>query len=140
MISSALLAVFLLHGCAGGGEKELDPAATYEAYGASFEPSAAIPAQALIADAGSFIGRSVTLEGVLRDGCPPGSCWMILETGGESSIRVFLPTHDDGSYEFSPPPTAVGRRAVVRGSFTSGAAASTFNLRATGVMVEKVRS
>ena len=133
-----VLAAVLLQACGGSSEKALDPSATYEVYGASFEPSAAIPAQALLAEAGPFDGRMVLLEGVLSDGCASDSCWMTLGAGAEKRIRIFLPAEES----FPVPSSVAGRRAVLQGTLNNAVEGmpSALDLHATGVMVEKVRS
>jgi hypothetical protein len=146
--SAAALAA-VLTACGLQSDGTVNPVATYEAYGHPFEPAFAVPAPAVVAEPNVYVGRSVMLEGVVRDECPPETCWMHMEAGPQSAIRIFVPLDAEGSRLFDVPDRVEGRRVVVNGRFARGIDSnagasvnehSVYDLQATGVMVEKVRS
>ncbi|MEX0747277.1 MAG: DUF4920 domain-containing protein [Rhodothermales bacterium] len=131
MVAVALI----VSACGSDDDRGLNPTATYEAHGVPFEPAGSLPARAIFADADTFEGRSAMVEGVLLEGCDSESCWMTMDAGGENVIRVLAPEN-----EFPDPETVAGRRAVVHGQLSAADSTLIMNLRATGIMVEKVRS
>ena len=131
-----LIAVALIvSGCGSDDDRGLNPTATYEAHGVPFEPAGALPARAVFADAETYQGRAAMVEGVLLDGCDSEVCWMTMDAGGGNVIRVIAPESD-----FPDPETVSGRRAVVHGQLLAADSTLAMDLRATGIMVEKVRS
>jgi hypothetical protein len=135
MLLPHLLAVaLLLAACGSDGDRGLNPTATYESYGLPFDPAGALPARAVVADAETYEGLPAVVEGVLSDECNPESCWMTMDAGDDNVIRVFAP---EGGFPDSH--SIVGRRAVVHGQLST-ADSLVLDLRATGVMIEKVRS
>lgn len=161
------LLTLALAACGSDEPQSLDPTATYDVFGAAFEPGVAVPAPAVLAEPEAFIGRNVIIEGVAVDECPDPNCLTAIHPRTGGRISVFLA--EDGRDAFEVPGEVTGRRIVVNGRL-EGAADTTrssaeasspgsirdrgvssatdslqrqigpaFRLHATGIMVEKVR-
>ena len=126
--------------CGASPGDSLDPNATYTAFGHPFEPAAAVPIQAVLAEPEIYAGDAVMIEGLV-DECLDAACWMRMTSGDTAEVRILTP-------EFAVPDTVAGRRIVVHGRLSAADSASvdtttlgpsTLDLRPTGLMVEKVR-
>jgi hypothetical protein len=139
----------------------VEAVAGYDAYGtAPTDTTAALPAEAVMAQAEALDGQTVTVSGTLRNVCQMAGCWATIETEG-GTIRIGVPKNTDGTYVYTMPKDIAGRRVVAHGTLQratlsaedadhlareSGAAVSdttTFKdtpelrLEATGVLVQK---
>lgn len=138
----AVIAGFALAACGSPNGEGLDPAATYTSFGHPFEPAAALPVQAVLAEPSTYAGGAIMIEGLAAK-CTDASCWLKMTFGDTAEVRILTP-------DFAVPDTVAGRRIVVHGSLgspdsvaadttTLDPRSSTLELRPTGLMVEKVR-
>ena len=148
----AVAAGLALAACGSAPDDGLDPAATYTSFGHAFEPAAALPVQAVLAEPESYAGDAVMIEGLATD-CADASCWLRMTSGDTTEVRIPSP-------DFAVPDTIAGRRLVIHGlltadttdaetganSTTDQSAAgthhplpTTYYIHPTGLMVEKVR-
>ena len=91
------------------------PAAAEEectTYGAGVTVAEATPVDALAAAPDEWAGKTVRVEGTVREVCPMAGCWLTLvpETAGGEPLRVKV---KDGEIVF--PLSARGRRAAAEG-------------------------
>ncbi len=115
--------------CGSDADSDINPVVTYDMFGQPFEPAPALPVQSVLAESERHTGGPVMVEGVLYDECEASDCWMLMRS--DTAQLLILPP------DFEVPDAVAGRRAVVHGQMSSGAA---HTLKPTGVMVEKVRS
>ncbi|MGB3542131.1 DUF4920 domain-containing protein [Rubrivirga sp.] len=66
----------------------------------------------LIAGAEDFAGRSVTVQGTVREVCQNAGCWLTLADADGRTVRVEVPRDDNGTYEYTFPTDVNG--ATVR--------------------------
>ena len=111
----ALFAGLVLAACSSDAPAPAD-AAAYDTYGASFEPVAAVPVQAALAEPEGYVDRTVVLEGVVREVCQQAGCWLTLDAGDGRYVRIHVARTDSGSYAFTVPKDVAGRRVVVQGT------------------------
>lgn len=158
-----LLLVFAFAACATEAPEVADPNATYEAFGASVAAEGAVPVQAVVAEPSVYVGRTVRIEGIVREVCQVKGCWLTLDAGDGTPVRVNVAKTEAGDYAFTVPKDIDGRRVVVEGwleeatltaeeqqhlaedagtAYDSLAAPAGTELRLTaaGVLVEKVRT
>ncbi|MFO8098897.1 MAG: DUF4920 domain-containing protein [Salinibacter sp.] len=107
---SALACIPLIVGaCQSGSSPAGDPAV--EAYGASVDTASARAAGAVAAEPSALEGTTVTVRGRISTVCQKKGCWLALETGTATPIRVLVPRTEDG-YEFTVPTTLAGEATV----------------------------
>ena len=152
-------------GCGSDGGRTIDPLATYDAYGSPFEPAGALPAQIVVAEPEMYLGRDLIMEGMAADECVDQGCLTTIDVGEVDRVHIYIVRREDDSYAFDVPQDLTGRRIVAAGLLRSGpqdpgtgpkdpgsgpvdpagespATAeydSTYDLFATGLLVEKVR-
>lgn len=149
--SLALVAGLAIAACGSPSDDVLDPNATYTAFGHPFEPAAALPIEAVLAEPGSYLGKAVMIEGQAAE-CTDASCWMRMTSGDSAEVRILTP-------DFAVSDTIGNRRIVIHGRLTADTTAATeaspasdksadssrhprpptYHVRPTGLMVEKVR-
>ena len=96
-------------------EAETDDAVEVAAdgpYGTVVPGGQALSPDELIADADAFAGKSVTVEGTVREVCQNAGCWLTLADGQGRTVRVEVPRDDNGTYEYTFPTDVDG--ATVR--------------------------
>ncbi len=121
-----LLAILLLvvAGCAGGTNESLDPAATYDAVGASITPDEAVAAAAVLADPSAYVGKEVKIEGAVTEVCQSAGCWLTMGVSEAGMLRVDVPRDSAGAYVYTFPKDIAGRRVIVAGVLKQGADAA----------------
>ena len=83
-----------------------------DTYGAGVTLTEITPVEAVLADPAAWSGRTVRVEGTVREVCRKAGCWMEIETGeGESRLRVKV---EDGEIVF--PVSARGHHATAEGT------------------------
>ena len=98
------LVLALLHtGC--------EPAPEMEEFGAAVALKEATPIADILADPASYVGKTVRIEGRVKDVCPMMGCWMEVETeDGEQALIVKV---NDGEIVFKP--ESKGKQTVAEG-------------------------
>lgn len=93
-------------------------ALAYEARGQAVDAADAVPAEAVAAAPGAYIGQTVTVEGTATQVCQKKGCWATLDAGAGRTVRVVMPRTADG-YAFTLP-TDLGRaRLIVQGTLSA---------------------
>ena len=88
--------------------------ATWQAYGAPFTKSEAMPAGTLLTQPETFVDQVVLVEGRVADVCAKAGCWMVLAEG-EHTMRVTMKDH------FGVDKQGAGGTAVVEGTVVTKA-------------------
>ena len=70
----------------------------------------------LIEDADEYAGRTVVVEGTVREVCQMAGCWLSLAGETGETIRIDVPRDETESYVFTFPKDASGRTARVAGT------------------------
>ncbi len=133
--------ILLISACRSEAPGEINPAAMYDAYGASISLDGVVPVQAILAEAKQFVGREVKMEGVASGPIHPGDCAFSIRIP-EASVRVSLSGDDEATCLFDQPSSLDGLRVVVRGTLTQTPETPTdsgFHLTASGLLVQKTR-
>jgi hypothetical protein len=122
-----------------------------QTYGTGVTLNDTTPLAQVIDKPASFEGKTLRVEGTVTAVCMHMGCWMALTPDAASGSKTLLIKVDDGVIVF--PPSAKGRRAVAQGVIeriggsregqeaaseqarSTGAAAPTWQLKATGAMV-----
>lgn len=73
------------------------------------------PAQ-LVAGAESYAGRTVVVEGTVREVCQMAGCWMSFADDQGRTVRIEVPRDETGSYLFTFPKDASGQTVRVQGT------------------------
>ncbi|WP_103020898.1 DUF4920 domain-containing protein [Salinibacter altiplanensis] len=107
----ALFCVIIIAG-ACQPEPSSDPDATVRTYGASVEKASARAASEVAASASALDGETVTVTGRISTVCQKKGCWLALDTGTATPIRVLVPRTDEG-YEFTVPTTLTGQATAM---------------------------
>ena len=107
-LSALLLGSVILGACQS---ESTAPDAPVQTYGASVDTASARAATEVAADPSALDGATVTVRGRISTVCQKKGCWLALETGTATPIRVLVPRTDDG-YEFTVPITLTGRATV----------------------------
>jgi hypothetical protein len=110
-----LLALLAFAACGQEPPEAIDPVAGYEAYGDTLTPEGAVPVQAVAAEPGTYAGRAVKVEGTVVEVCQMKGCWVTLDAGDGTLVRVGVARTDAGDYAFTLPTDLSGRRVVVEG-------------------------
>jgi len=135
---------FALAACRPDAPGNIDPVATYDAFGIAISPEGVVPVQAVLAEPTHYVGRNVKVEGTVTGAFEPGTCSFSLRATG-TPIRVTLMDSTGATCRFEVPADLDGRRAVIQGKLTeippSASAGSTpaLQLSAGGILVEKSR-
>ena len=69
----------------------------------------------LIADADSYAGKTVVVEGVAREVCQMAGCWLTFAGDAGQTVRVNVPRDETESYLFTFPEDATGQTIRVAG-------------------------
>ncbi len=129
-----LLLSVILGGC--GDDSPADPAAAQQIYGSPVDPTDAIPAPALAAEARRYVGDRVTVDGriasVTRDGCT-----LHLATDGGPPLRVDAPRTEEASCAWRVPG---GTKGFTVTSGTLRTDRDTLRLLANGVQITPLHS
>lgn len=101
---------------AGACQSDSSPApntsdATVQTFGASVDTASARAAGAVATEPAALEGTTVTVRGRIATVCQKKGCWLALDTGTATPIRVLVPRTDDG-YEFTVPTTLTGQATV----------------------------
>jgi len=107
---SALICITVIAG-ACQPEPSSAPDATVQTYGASVDTASAQAAADVAANPSALDGATVTVRGRISSVCQKKGCWLALETGTATPIRVLVPRTDDG-YEFTVPTTLSGQATI----------------------------
>ncbi len=114
-----LIPLLTLAACAGEPDAPAtDPTTMSEADAASVAIGDAVPAgdaltpDELIARADELDGKTVTVEGTVREVCQQAGCWLSLATAEGQMVRVNVPRDESESYRFTFPKDLSG--ATVR--------------------------
>jgi hypothetical protein len=102
-----LCALLIAGAAAAGPQPESDPGP--QRFGAPVTVKKAVNIARLVKDPGRFAGRTVRLEGTVKEVCQGRGCWVEVESGGAS----FLARGLDESVLL--PKDCKGRRVVVQG-------------------------
>jgi hypothetical protein len=92
-------------------EPSPDPGATVRTFGKAVEKTSARPASEVASKPSALEGTTVTVTGRISTVCQKKGCWLALDTGTATPIRVLVPRTDDG-YGFTVPTTLTGRATV----------------------------
>jgi hypothetical protein len=74
----------------------------------------ALSVDELIAQAADLDGKTVTVEGTVREVCQMEGCWLTLADAEGRTVRIAVPRGDDG-YDFTFPKSASGQEARIFG-------------------------
>jgi len=107
---AALFGVAVMAG-ACQSEPSSTPDATVQTYGASVDTASARAASEVAADPSGLEGTTVAVSGRISTVCQKKGCWLALDTGTATPIRVLVPRTDD-EYEFTVPTTLAGQATV----------------------------
>ncbi|ARA93838.1 hypothetical protein AWN76_012165 [Rhodothermaceae bacterium RA] len=89
--------------------------APYDVFGAAITPDDAVPVQSVAAAPADYAGRTVKLEGTVTAVCQMSGCWLTLDAGDGTGVRIVMP-RQDGDYVFTVPKDIAGRTVVVQGT------------------------
>ena len=98
----------------------MDPTATYDAFGENMTPDEALPVVAVSAEKSNYIGKQVKVEGEVVEVCQSSGCWLTMDAGGGSLLRIDVPRDSAGTYVYTFPKDISGRRIIVGGQLASG--------------------
>ncbi len=83
--------------------------------GVDVDPAAALPVDQLIAEADQWVGKELTVKGVIREVCQKKGCWHTIGTSNPE-VNVMV---KDKEYAIFLPADAAGKTVVVKGTFSS---------------------
>jgi hypothetical protein len=106
-----LTATLALAGCR---PSESPVRAAGDTYGEAVEAATALPIETVAAEASTYAGRTITVEGRVTEVCQKKGCWLALDAAG-TPVRVMVARTDGGDYTFTVPTDVSGARAVVQG-------------------------
>lgn len=118
-----LIPAVLLAACAGGPDDAPDtdpnpitPAEASElVIGEGVPQGEALSPDDLVARASELEGKTVTVEGTVREVCQMEGCWLTLAAADGQSVRVNVPKDESGDYLFTFPEDASGERVRFAG-------------------------
>ena len=117
-----LLPLLLLVACADApadSETSAEPteAATVAAntFGEAVPDGDALTPDALIADAETYAGKTVVVEGVAREVCQQAGCWLTFSDDEGQLVRINVPRDESESYVYTFPKDAAGQTVRVTG-------------------------
>ena len=115
-----ILPLLLAVGCADGAPEADTPASEVAApasvaFGETVPDGDALSPDALIADAETYAGKTVVVEGVAREVCQQAGCWLTFADAEGRTVRVNVPRDESESYVFTFPKDASGQRLRVAG-------------------------
>jgi hypothetical protein len=129
LLSVLFALAVLLGGCRAGspgtdqGPAE-EAAATqpgWDAVGEAPVAEGAVLAQDVAADPEPFVGKEVTIAGIVAEVCQSSGCWLTLAAGPDRSpIRVDVPRDSAGVYVYTFPKDISGRTIVIAGTLQAG--------------------
>ena len=118
----ALLPLLLLAACAGEPDAPAtDPTTMSEADAASVAVGDAVPIgeaitpDELIARADELDGKTVTVEGTVREVCQQAGCWLTFADAEGRTVRVNVPRDESESYRFTFPKDLSGSTVRLAG-------------------------
>ena len=86
-----------------------------DVFGRAVPSGEALSPSELISGAGDYAGRTVLVEGAVREVCQMAGCWMSFADDQGRTVRIEVPRDDSGSYLFTFPTDASGRTVRVHG-------------------------
>lgn len=98
----------------------MDPTATYDSFGAALSPDEALPILAVSAEKANYIGKQIKIEGQVVEVCQSSGCWLTMDAGDGSLLRIDVPRDSAGVYVYTFPKDISGRRIIVGGTLASG--------------------
>ncbi len=99
-------------------EATVDAATTAaDAFGEGVPDGVALSPDELIADADDYAGKTVVVEGVVREVCQQAGCWLSFADDRGQTVRVNVPRDETESYVFTFPKDASGQTMRVTGLF-----------------------
>ncbi|WP_420456316.1 DUF4920 domain-containing protein [Rubrivirga sp.] len=119
-----LLPLLLLAACAGEPEAPAETADAADpgveapasvAFGDTVPDGAALTPDELVADAETYAGKTVVVEGVAREVCQQAGCWLTFADADGRTVRIEVPRDETESYVFTFPKDATGQRVRVAG-------------------------
>lgn len=119
-----LAPALLLAACMGGPDDtpdlDPDPMTTAEASEVIIgqgvpQGGEALSPDDLVARAGELEGKTVTVEGPVREVCQKAGCWLTLAAADGQTVRVNVPKDESGDYAFTFPTDASGERVRLAG-------------------------
>lgn len=111
-----------LAACGSETAGQVDTTATYDAYGALFEPGLAVPAHAVLAEPDAFTGRAAIVDGAVAGDCADADCIASIAADG-GRIDVFFTGDELDSLRAAD--GIAGRRIVAAGSIRAAEPRST---------------
>ncbi len=87
---------------------EVSESTTAGPLGTAVPGGEALSANELIADAEMYAGKSVTVEGTVRDVCTNAGCWLTLADDQGRTVRVNVPRDENDTYVYTFPTDASG--------------------------------
>lgn len=75
----------------------------------------ALSTDELVAQADALEGKTVTVEGTVREVCQKAGCWLTLAGADGQTVRVAVPKDEGGVYAFTFPTDASGGRVRLVG-------------------------
>lgn len=85
------------------------------AIGDAVPAGAALTPGELIAQADTYDGKTVTVEGTVREVCQMAGCWLTFADADGQTIRVAVPRDENESYRFTFPKDLSGSRVRLAG-------------------------
>jgi hypothetical protein len=84
-------------------------------YGEAITAEGAVPVQDVVAQPTAYAGKTVKLAGTVAEVCQAAGCWLTLQTGTGTNVRILVARRADDSYKFTVPKDISGRQVVVEG-------------------------
>jgi len=85
------------------------------AFGDPVPSGEALTADALLADAESYAGTSVVVEGTVHEVCQMAGCWLTMTTEAGETVRIDVPRDESESYVYTFPKDISGRTVRIAG-------------------------
>jgi hypothetical protein len=92
------------------------PAPSATTNGAEVDAARALPVEAVVADVEAYDGQPVTVEGRITEVCQMKGCWLAMDAGDGTPVRILTERKPEGGYVFTVPTDVSGRHAVVHGT------------------------
>lgn len=105
----------------GTAEEAAETSPGWDTVGEALVAEGAVLAQDIAADPEPFVGKDVTIAGVVAEVCQSSGCWLTLAVGPDRSpIRVDVPRDSAGVYVYTFPKDISGRTIVIAGTLRGG--------------------
>ena len=104
--------------------------AGYALFGENVDTTEAVGAAVVTAAPASYAGKTVTVEGEVKQVCQAAGCWATIQTAS-GAIRIKTPHKEGGGYEWTLPKDITGRRVVATGTLAQAASRVDGSARAT---------